>query len=161
MLAILLLACQPPIDTSPPPDTDPDTDVIDTGPVELPAPVVAERVVKTCAPNDGAAIKLELGLAADACDATWGTGTAILTVEIYGDIAWKTPGKFTFADTNGRIEYATSKEARKELAFEGWLEITSWDAIGADGTYEFSFPGGHLSGTFDDAIACDPGTTCG
>jgi hypothetical protein len=160
-MLVLLLACKPPIDTDLPPDTDVDTDVVDTDPPELPAPVVAERAVKTCAPDDGPEVKLELGLATDACDADWGTGTAVLTIEMYDGITWMTPGTFTLSATNGRVEYGTSKEAQKELATDGTVNITSWGASGANGTYEFTFPSGHLTGDFDDAISCDAGEVCG
>lgn len=164
MLVLAMLACKPPIDTDLPPDTDVDTDTDetdDTDPPELPAPVVAERAVKTCAPDDGPAIRFEFGLATDACDSEWGTGTAILTVDTYGDLTWMSAGTFTLTATNGRVEYATSKEAQKELATSGTLEVTSWTAAGANGTYDFTFPSGHLTGEFDDALGCDAGEVCG
>jgi hypothetical protein len=168
MLVLAMLACKPPIDTDLPPDTDVDTDETDdtddtddTDVAGLTAPTGSERVVKTCAPDDGPAVRFELGIALDTCEADFAVGSAVLTIDVYGDLTWMTAGTFTLAAGNGSVAYGADKDAAKELATEGTLEITSWTGAGASGTYDFTFPSGHLTGEFEDARSCDAGEVCG
>lgn len=113
-------------------------------------------VVNDCAPNDGPARTLKIGLSARTCSAT--PSKSLLRMSFYTHIDSPAGNTWTFgggsADAQGVYQPDIGDPSNIVAVLIGTLQITTWDGQSATGSYDVELVDGqHLVGLFD-AIAC-------
>lgn len=110
---------------------------------------------RDCAPNDGPAITITIGLAARTCDAKPAGSVFRMTFYTHVD---SPAGNTWNLDPNGGeaqgIYQPAGDPSNLVVVKTGSLSITTWDMVDAKGSYDVTLNDGtHLAGSFD-AIAC-------
>ena len=167
VIPLMLVACSktPALDTSKG-DAGDDTssDSGDSG-LDGNGPDGGATVDNSCAPDDGAALKFEFGLAHDECGSGVGS-TAYLRITLYTPQPGPLPEgrRVTWADELGTGEavYKASSDEEWLRGESGWMQVDQWREGGdVEGAYEVKLSGG---GTISDSFTlpfCDSDVLCG
>lgn len=104
-------------------------------------------VYNDCAPNDGPAFRIEIGVSLPLCDAPWPTPDHF-TITVY-DAPPAAPGEYPLVFPNPGDAILDNGDGSPEVAIEGKVIIETWQADEVSGSYDVLFEGGlHLSGSF-------------
>lgn len=100
-----------------------------------------------CAPNDGPAFRIEIGLTSATCDAPWPTEQK-LRIVVYVEPPGA-PGEFPLVFPNPADAFLDEGDDTPQFATEGKVIIESWQDDEVTGSYDLILDGGaHLVGTF-------------
>lgn len=115
-------------------------------------------IYNDCAPNDGPAFRVEVGLTAAMCKATW-PGDEKLIIHVYTMVP-AAPGEYPLVFPNAGDAQYDNGSGNLIQATEGTLVLESW-ANDVSGTYDLSFDGGlHFVGAFSGPYCAGP-ALCG
>jgi hypothetical protein len=119
-------------------------------------PVPGEsRAVRDCAPDDGPARTITIGLAARTCDAQ--PAGSVFRMTFYTHVDSPAGNTWNLASNGGEAQgiYQPDGDPSNIIVVKtGSLSITTWDMMNAKGSYDVVLNDGtHLAGSFD-AIAC-------
>lgn len=113
----------------------------------------------TCAPNDGPAFELQVGLDGTSCDATAQPDQPFVSIRI--DAAGPAPGTFHFGELAGGQGDYDAGDGNVLTNGNGWIVIDAFDGETVSGSYHLVVPEvAYLSGTFE-APYCEGGGPCG
>lgn len=116
-----------------------------TGPTPDFSPDAA--VYNDCAPNDGPAFRVEIGLTSATCDAPWPTEQK-LRIVVYVEPPGA-PGEFPLVFPNPADAFLDEGDDTPQFATEGKVIIESWQDDEVTGSYDLILDGGaHLVGSF-------------
>jgi hypothetical protein len=100
-----------------------------------------------CAPTDGPAFRIEVGVTSATCDAPWPTPD-MLRIVVYV-AAPAAPGDYPLGFPDGGQAFLDNGDGNPEFALDGTVTIDSWQADQVSGSYDVTFEGGtHLTGEF-------------
>lgn len=113
------------------------------------------RTIRSCAPDDGPALSVEIGLASKTCGSP--AGGPLLRIIFYTHIDNPAGNVFDLAPSAGEAQaiYNPGGDPSNIIgSASGALSVDTWDMAAAKGSYDVVMNDGtHLAGTFD-AIAC-------
>lgn len=100
-----------------------------------------------CAPNDGPAFRIEIGLTSATCDAPWPTEDKFRIV-LY-NMAPVAPGEYLLVFPNEGDAFLDNGDGSPQFATEGKVIIDAWQDDQVTGSYDVTLDGGtHLVGSF-------------
>lgn len=104
-------------------------------------------IYNDCAPNDGPAFRIELGVISATCGALWPTADK-LTISVYVAPP-AAPGKYELVFPNLGDAMLDNGDGSPQFATAGFVVIDSWQADQVSGSYDLTLEGGlHLTGDF-------------
>jgi hypothetical protein len=104
-------------------------------------------IYNDCAPNDGFAFRIEVGVSSATCNALWPTADK-LTIAVYV-MPPAAPGKYEVVSPDLGHALLDNGDGSPQSATAGFVLIDSWQADQASGSYDLTFEGGlHLTGDF-------------
>lgn len=116
-------------------------------------------IYNDCAPNDGPAFRVEVGLTAAMCKATW-PGDQKLLIHVYTMVP-AAPGEYPLVFPNAGDAQFDNGDGNLIQATEGTLVLESWANDVVTGTYDLTFDGGlHFVGAFSGPYCAGP-ALCG
>lgn len=116
-------------------------------------------IYNDCAPNDGPAFRVEIGLSTAMCKATW-PGDEKLLVHVYTMVP-AAPGEYPLVFPNEGDAQFDNGSGNLIQATEGTLVLESWANDVVSGTYDLHFDGGlHFVGAFAGPYCAGP-ALCG
>jgi hypothetical protein len=120
-------------------------------------PVEGEsRTIKSCAPDDGTAFTIEIGLPQATCDAA--QAGPLLRISFYTHVDAPAGNTFVISQEitgDGQAIFNPGGDPSNLIfAKNGTLTVDTWDTASATGGYDIIFTDGtHLAGTFN-AVGC-------
>jgi hypothetical protein len=124
------------------------------GSAAMPVPGQSSAI-RDCAPNDGPAITITIGLAARTCDAM--PAGSVFRMTFYTHVDSPAGNTWNLAANGGEAQgiYQPAGDPSNLVVVKtGSLSITTWNMVDAKGSYDVILNDGtHLAGSFD-AIAC-------
>ena len=100
-----------------------------------------------CAPNDGPAFRIEIGLTSATCDAPWPTEDKFRIVLHH--MAPVAPGEYFLVFPNEGDAFLDNGDGSPQFATEGSVVIDSWQDDQVTGSYDLILDGiTHLTGSF-------------
>lgn len=127
-------------------------------------PVPGEsKAARDCAPNDGPAITLTMGLAARSCDAQSAGSTFRITFYTHVDNPAGNTWTFGSNVAEAHGAYQPDGDPSNILYIKsGSLSISTWDMMNVKGSYDVTLnEGTHLAGSFDATACLEGQPLCG
>ncbi|MDP2309287.1 MAG: hypothetical protein Q8P18_24910 [Pseudomonadota bacterium] len=156
VLVYWLAACVGGDDTS----TDDDTSAgEDTG--VLPGPDGPSRVQSDCAPDDGPAVRLIVGLDEATCDSAFdGVPHVRINLWVGAELPLE-PGTYPFESGSGSAWYSPSGAGVEQYGTSGEVVVTSSTGGVVTGTYRVELDSGAIVGGAFTADVCPDPAMCG
>ncbi len=155
LLVLLLVGCPAPEDGT----VDDTSETTDTGGV--PGPAGPSRIEASCAPDDGHATLLVVGMEEATCDSPF-DGVPHVRITLWEGTEWPVvPGTYAFDEGSGTAWYLGERGIAEEHARSGSVTIDTATGGTVRGTYSVELDGGEtVAGAFE-AMACETSTMCG
>ncbi len=156
VLVMLLVGCPGGVDDTGSEDTSVPED---TG--VLPGPAGPSRIQSDCAPDDGPAVRLIVGLEEATCDASF-DGVPHVRITLWeGAVFPLAPGTYPFEAGSGTAWYAPSGGGVEQYGTAGEVVVTASEGGVVTGTYRIELDSGDVVGGAFSADACESGVLCG
>ncbi len=136
-----------------------DTDSTDTD--ALSGPSGAARLEPSCAPDDGRAVRLIVGMEEPGCDGAF-SSVAHVRITLWEGVGWPlAEGTYPFDSGSGTAWYAREAGDPEESGRSGTVTVSATSDGTTAGTYSVDLGGGEVvEGTFE-AVTCETGEVCG
>ncbi|MDP2312850.1 MAG: hypothetical protein Q8P41_08085 [Pseudomonadota bacterium] len=156
LLALLLVGCPAPTDKSDDPDTAETAD-----PGTLAGPNGPSRIEPDCAPDDGAAVRLIVGLEEATCDSAF-AGVPHLRLSLWVGAEFPlAPGTYPFDEGSGSAWYAQAGGGVEQHARSGEVTVTGSAGGVVTGSYTLQLDGGEVVAGEFEAAECEVAVMCG
>lgn len=155
LLVFLFVGCLTPEDG----EEDDTSGSSDTG--EEPGPGGPSRVERSCAPDDGAATLLVVGMDEATCEGSF-DGVPHVRITLWEGTDWPLlPGTYPFDEGSGSAWYLGDRGIAEEYARSGSVTIVTATGGTVSGSYRVELDGGEVVAGAFEAMACETVPECG